>query len=413
MQIAAVAPVQAEASVELSESVRAAAALRSIEGSQIPLLVFINSRSGGGEGGHLLRRFREWLGDEQVCDLGQVGRGGPAPDEVLAKYVSMARVRVLICGGDGTCSWLLTAIAKVCADAGCDASTTFPAAVMPLGTGNDLSRALGWGPRYARAMCRKRWLQRIALAETTLLDRWSITVDGAAPGLPRQFVAHQIDGGDGGAVRQQGMVYNYFGIGAEAAGLHGFHVAREANPHKFKSALGNLPKMIMHGAPNVGLCAPCGCHKPYPSLSKAAKISVRTSDDADAPWQPVELPRKLAAVILLNIRSHAAGRHMWEPILPPWAPQSSSDGTIEVCGMASIAHAGMYLMCGFGHLRPCSAIRLGQAKAVRIELLQPTHVQVDGEPWLQGAGEMMLSLAGKNAMLSAPTRREMVSKSRA
>ena len=30
-------------------------------------------------------------------------------------------------------------------------------------------------------------------------------------------------------------------------------------------------------------------------------------------WEEVELPPKLSAIVIVNIRSHAAGRRLWEP----------------------------------------------------------------------------------------------------
>ena len=45
-------------------------ALKMIEGSKIPLLVFVNSRSGGQQGKPLLAQFSSWLRPEQVSPSG-------------------------------------------------------------------------------------------------------------------------------------------------------------------------------------------------------------------------------------------------------------------------------------------------------------------------------------------------------
>lgn len=47
------------------------------------------------------------------------------------------RCRLLVAGGDGTVSSALDAIS--------DLQQRIPVAILPLGTGNDLSRTLGWG----------------------------------------------------------------------------------------------------------------------------------------------------------------------------------------------------------------------------------------------------------------------------
>ena len=50
-----------------------------------------------------------------------------------------------------------------------------PVGVLPLGTGNDLARHLGWGPGFTGGdIC--ELLRRVAAAHVTLLDRWEVKV---------------------------------------------------------------------------------------------------------------------------------------------------------------------------------------------------------------------------------------------
>lgn len=51
----------------------------------------------------------------------------------------------------------------------------------PLGTGNDMSRSLGWGPGYAGENM-KKVLFKFAQAEVAVLDRWKVTFDGKPHG---------------------------------------------------------------------------------------------------------------------------------------------------------------------------------------------------------------------------------------
>ncbi|VDP99118.1 unnamed protein product [Trichobilharzia regenti] len=66
---------------------------------------------------------------------------------LLVKYKSLElfnhvpNLRILVCGGDGSVGWIFSTIDSM------TFSTIPPVAVLPLGTGNDLARALNWGSR--------------------------------------------------------------------------------------------------------------------------------------------------------------------------------------------------------------------------------------------------------------------------
>ena len=231
-------------------------------------------------------------------------------------------------------------------------------------------------------------------------------------GLPPTFVAGQqtpasstassSSSAASTAREYNGVFNNYMGLGIEAHAIYAFHKAREANPERFSGRLKNQALMGALGLPTTGLC---GCCCPAPQLKPRLKLSVRRATAQGgagaahiSPWEEVELPSHLKAIILVNIPSHSAGAYPWGSARSA-VPQDYADGIIEVVGTVNALHGLAYLSLNKAlHLRrgPGCFKRLAQAAEVRLELLEPLHVQVDGEPWLQPAGTFAISCKGKS-----------------
>uniref|UniRef100_A0A8C6TJL7 Diacylglycerol kinase n=1 Tax=Neogobius melanostomus TaxID=47308 RepID=A0A8C6TJL7_9GOBI len=81
-----------------------------------------------------LRKFKQLLNPAQVFDLMNGG-----PELGLRLFTRFATFRILVCGGDGSVGWVLSELDKLNLHKQCQLG------VLPLGTGNDLARVLGWG----------------------------------------------------------------------------------------------------------------------------------------------------------------------------------------------------------------------------------------------------------------------------
>ncbi|XP_042639221.1 diacylglycerol kinase kappa [Orycteropus afer afer] len=130
-----------------------------------PLLIFINSKSGDHQGIILLRKFKQYLNPSQVFDL---TKGGP--EAGLCMFKNFARFRIVVCGGDGSVSWVLSLIDVFGLHEKCQL------AVIPLGTGNDLARVLGWGAFWNKNKSPLNILKRVEQASVRILDRWSVMI---------------------------------------------------------------------------------------------------------------------------------------------------------------------------------------------------------------------------------------------
>ncbi|XP_060542491.1 diacylglycerol kinase eta isoform X2 [Pantherophis guttatus] len=128
-----------------------------------PLLVFVNSKSGDNQGVKFLRRFKQSLNPAQVFDL---MNGGPHLG--LRLFQKFDNFRILVCGGDGSVGWVLSEIDKLNLHKQCHLG------VLPLGTGNDLARVLGWGGSCDDDTQLPQILEKLERASTKMLDRWSI-----------------------------------------------------------------------------------------------------------------------------------------------------------------------------------------------------------------------------------------------
>ncbi|XP_046673219.1 diacylglycerol kinase theta isoform X3 [Homalodisca vitripennis] len=337
-----------------------------------PLLVFVNVKSGGCQGLELISSFRKLLNPYQVFDL---DNGGPLPGLYVFRHIK--DYKILVCGGDGTIGWVLQCLDNVGQDSECSSP---PCAIVPLGTGNDLARVLRWGPGYTGGEDPMNLLRDVIDAEEIRLDRWTVVFH---PEDKADDKFQQITNNTGSTSEDNTQIYvmnNYFGIGIDADLCLDFHNAREENPNKFNSRLHNKGVYV-----KMGLRKMVG-RKMCKDLHREVRLEVD--------GKVVELP-PVEGIIILNILSWGSGANPWGPEREDhFSKPNHWDGMLEVVGVTGVVHLGQ-IQSG---LR--SAMRIAQGGHIKIHLNCETPVQVDGEPWVQSAGDVVvLKSALKATML--------------
>ncbi|XP_026199803.1 diacylglycerol kinase theta [Anabas testudineus] len=337
-------------------------------GDVCPLLVFVNPKSGGMKGRELLYSFRKLLNPHQVFDI---SNGGPLAG--LHTFREVPRFRVLVCGGDGTVGWVLGVLETVRHKLVCREP---PIGIVPLGTGNDLARILRWGAGYS-GEDPHHILVSVDEADEVLMDRWTILLDA-------QDISE--DGKENGFLEPPKIVQmnNYFGLGIDAELSLDFHLAREDDPDKFTSRFHNKGVYVKVGLQKISHTR---------SLHKELQLQV------DA--QNVPLPN-IEGLIFLNIPSWGSGADLWgSEVDGRFGKPSINDGLLEVVGVTGVVHMGQ-VQSG---LR--SGIRIAQGNYIRLAVTKPIPVQVDGEPWIQPPGHIIISAAGpKVRMLRKPKQKQ-------
>eukprot|EP00731_Ephydatia_muelleri_P028502 Em0020g146a len=320
-----------------------------------PLVVMANLQSGGKDGEKVLSTFRKLLNPVQVIDLSETS---PEAGLDICRLLPSHSSHVLVCGGDGTVGWVLEAIGK--------SKLPVPprVGILPLGTGNDLARVLGWGKGYVDEDIAD-YLTDLEHAQLSMLDRWKVTVEH------RRYL---------GLKRSPKVVVmnNYMGIGCDAGVALNFHRQRQSRPELFQSRLINKAWYLVFGARDVLEQSGKDLHK---------KIEVQLDG----------VPHKLLGlegIVVLNINSWSAGCTMWsDTIKDGLGPSRMDDQLLEVVGLYSSIHIGKI------QVSLSEALRLGQAKELKIIVHESIPLQVDGEPWQQGPSTITITHHGQAHML--------------
>eukprot|EP00871_Galdieria_phlegrea_P000644 jgi/Galph1/1580/GphlegSOOS_G264.1 len=344
------------------------------------VIAFVNCKSGGQRGKDVVEALKLLLGEDAVFDLGERG----VDEKELEKW------RVLVCGGDGTFSWVAGALQFF----------QFSPAIapVPLGTGNDLSRSLGWGSSYPGRARLPSIIECVKKAYFCYLDVWHVKIssDGNFPpshsqkdilsSLPKDMFCHN-------RVPHSTSMVNSLSLGVDAEVEMRFNEERWRNPDKFKGQQLNVFLHIWHGLKGF-----FGRHKPVKDCIRSFQV-----DGVEIP-----ISHSLESIIILNIPNYAAGglpyklKKATERMLPfkesKFSEAAVDDGLLEIVGLRNLLHI-IRIRMGAG------AVKLAQGKHIRIELVtncRPLAFQVDGEPWRQNSGVIEIGQGKPQPVLVGP-----------
>jgi len=315
------------------------------------IVAFVNKLSGGQLGKNIIPQLRDLLGEENVIDLNQMG----GPESGLSRYLHTNKLRVVACGGDGTIRWVIQGLINLGFD------PLPPLGVIPIGTGNDLSRMFGWGSTYPPKDKPSStdpyndlvtFIKNIDRADYKPMDIWTCTLTPLNPQT--------------GELRTQDAVphvmFNYFNIGFDAQVALGFHSLRTTKPHLFTSPFVNKCWYFLYAVQNV-------VWKGSPFLNSLLDVKV---DD-----KPIEIPDSVKTLVVLNFVCYQAGTDIWGSDADPDNVPKMDDQTVEVVGINGVVHETMV------RLYVSAGIRLGRGKRVSITVKKPEVLPMafDGEPF--------------------------------
>ena len=298
----------------------------------------------------MLEKFALLIGPRRVFNI----IADKGPQKALEKFGAQDDLRIIACGGDGTVGWVLQGVDEFYKDS----SNPRPyVSIIPLGTGNDLSRALSWGGKYQDKPL-KKILSDTAKADKTKFDRWNLTVS-IPQGSPKPEHNYSEDSSKGNNKLPLDVMNNYISLGIDGQiSLH-FHNAREANPEKYKSRTRNLMFYTKKGGKDL-------FKKEWKKLMNFVTVEC---DGVD--YTPQLKKYGAHSLLFLNINSYAGGTKPWSPRK---GKQSITDGMIEMVALDNYDLA--VLQAGGTGACVC------QCKTVKITTSVCVPMQVDGEPCL-------------------------------
>lgn len=398
------------------------------------IVAFVNSQSGNHTVSQAIKaQFETLLGRDiaavgggevfvpgAVCDLSEAFENDNDMyiQDTIAHHISAIRsrpLRFLVCGGDGTVTWVLQEI-EACRRAG---RLTMPegggerpeppVGVVPAGTGNDLARSLGWGPRLRRVADLVGYVHWVLHADVVHLDQWKVRLIFGSEAHFQQVMRSKTlppafrPVTEVGIYAFEGCFQNYFSVGMDAAVTWGVDRSR-------KGCLGRCAFRLGFGQACYGCQAwrtGCCCYRRMRYLSirnnqiivQEAHVPTERRAQNDPPrchsFTPTTV-EEIRQLTFLNINSYASGR---VPLQPSDLERASpADGQLEMFAVTDAAQ----LACVMGGCRSPDII--ARPRYARFNLEAGETFQMDGESWGLDLGcEVEVKFNRQVQMLRPPT----------
>jgi len=323
--------------------------------------LLVNLKSGGRAGETVGELFANC--GVTVIPLLETTQSSPTRDDRLQELGAVIQNggHIIIAGGDGTAAWGIQVIGECCQVHELD----FPfVTTYPIGTGNDLSRCLGWGNKQpalklsAVETLLHKYCKRQREGSVSVLDRW---------GLDWQFTDPTNTNTCWGRPLPQNFLC-YVSIGYDSRIAYEFEVDRQNAEASFNSAAKNQAVYVYHGAKEF-----------FSPMRPLTRDDVRVWVDGEE----VELQPGTRSLKIMNINSAVNGLFYWGSAssskreLQTWHAPRLDDGEMEV-----ISSTGLKSMLGF-RLNYGHAHRIAQTRHIVWEIMREMEIQVDGEAWVQ------------------------------
>ncbi|KAJ9557886.1 hypothetical protein OSB04_012500 [Centaurea solstitialis] len=355
-----------------------------------PVVVFVNSKSGGRQGCALKNKLEELMAEEtgflykilsppltiilfvmKVLDLQTV-----KPHEFveyglrcLETFADLGdscakeireRLRIVVAGGDGTVGWVLGCLGELKRQG---REPVPPTAIIPLGTGNDLSRNFGWGGSFPFnwRTAIKKMLDRALNAPICRLDSWNLVISmpaGAELDVPyslkhtEEVILDQDLERVGRLPKEvscyQGVFYNYFSIGMDAQVAYSFHHLRNEKPYLAHSPIANKIIYSGYGCKQGWFFTPCITDPTLRGLKNILRLHIKRLHSHQ--WEMIRLPASIRSIVALNLHSYASGRNPWGNLKPEYLEKKgfveakSDDGLLEIFGFKHGWHASFVMV---------------------------------------------------------------------